>query len=231
MSKIMEFEAIKTERLYIKVAEQLRTLIDNDHFKVGDRFPAERVLAEKLGVSRPTIREAMIALEISGLVDIRTGSGIYVANKKNESFNGPVGKSIGFDEILEMRYILEPEICALAAARINDIQIQELKELIKTMEAVDITPEAFEIVDHQLHIAIAAASENAAMETSIQWLWKLRVESIFTHCIEEEISKQGLCIEEHKKIVLAITQRNPERARIAMKNHLDNATTTTEFDL
>ena len=106
-----------------------------------------------------------------------------------------------------------------------------IKDIIKEMEVADITPEAFEAADNKLHLAIAEASENEAIKESIKWLWKLRSESIFTNCIQDEIKKQGLCIDEHKKIVLAIAQKNPERARIAMKNHLDNATTTTDFDL
>lgn len=231
MSAIVQFEPIKTDRLYIKVAEQLRTLIDNGYFKVGDSFPAERALAEKLGVSRPTIREAMIALELSGLVEIRTGSGIYVTDKKKDNKSGHLESGVGLAEIIEMRYILEPEVCALAASRITDEQIQLLKDIIKEMEVVDISPEDFEKADCKLHLAIAQASENEAIKESIKWLWKLRSESIFTNCIQEEIKKQGVCIDEHKKIVSAIVQKNPERARIAMKNHLDNATTTTDFDL
>lgn len=227
----MQFETIKTDRLYIKVAEQLRTLIDNGYFKIGDKFPAERALAEKLGVSRPTIREAMISLELAGLIEIRTGSGIYVADNKHENDNENIEGGVGLAEILEMRYILEPEVCALAASRITDKNIQQLKTIIKEMEALDITPEDFEKLDCKLHLAIAEASGNEAIKESIKWLWKLRSESIFTNCIQEEIKKQGLCIDEHKKIVAAIVQKNPERARVAMKNHLDNATTTTDFDL
>ena len=85
MKGIDQFQVITTDRLYVKIAEQLRGLIEAGVYKPGDRFPAERALAEKLGVSRPTIREAMIALEISGIIEIRTGSGIYVSDKKNVS--------------------------------------------------------------------------------------------------------------------------------------------------
>lgn len=232
----MQFETIKveekhTQRLYIKVAEQLRSLIDNGYFKVGDRFPAGRALADKLGVSRATIREAMIALEISGFIEIRIGSGAYVTDKKSKNHSGLVGHGIGLFEVLEMRYILEPEICALTATRISDKQIQKLKDIIGEMEVADISAKSFEEADTKLHVAIAEFCENEAMKESIQWLWKIRSESVFSKCIQEEIKKQGLCIDEHKKIVFAIAQRNPERARIAMKNHLDNATTTTAFDL
>ncbi|WP_440877084.1 FadR/GntR family transcriptional regulator [Thalassotalea sp. PLHSN55] len=230
MKSADQFKVIKTDRLYIKVAEQLTTLIENGVFKVGDKFPAERALAEKLGVSRPTIREAMIALEISGLIEIRTGSGIYVTENKVKDDTALIGQSIGPFEVLEMRYILEPEICALAAARVNDQQVEQLKDIIKEMEAAT-DAQTFEDTDCKLHNAIAQMSQNSALQASIAWLWKLRNESVLKNLVLEAITKEGLCIEEHKKIVNAIAQKNPEKARLAMKNHLDNATTTIDFEL
>ena len=132
----MELQAVKTDRLYIKVAEQLSKLVKDGAIKPGERFPAERDLAERLGVSRPTIREAMIALELSGVIEIRTGSGIYVSKKKTkvETQIDSGDKGVGPFEILEIRYILEAEACALAAARITDEQIAQLKEALKEME-------------------------------------------------------------------------------------------------
>lgn len=230
MSDIEQFKVIKTDRLYIKVAEQLRTLIEHNVYKVGDKFPAERALAEKLGVSRPTIREAMIALELSGFIEIRTGSGIYVTNNTAKEEVAVISHGIGPFEILEMRYILEPEICALAATRISDEQIQNLAVIIKEMEAAK-TAQEFEDTDCKLHNAIAEASQNSAMQASINWLWNLRKESVLKNFVIEAIIKEGLCIEEHKRIVKAISQRNPEKARLAMKNHLDSATTTINFEL
>src|SRR5690606_34370983 len=79
--KIVELQAVKTDRLYVKVADQLTRLIVEGVFAVGGRLPSERDLADQLKVSRPTIREAMIALELSGIIEIRTGSGIYVRKK------------------------------------------------------------------------------------------------------------------------------------------------------
>ena len=227
----MQLEAIKTDRLYMKVAEQLRSLIENGFFKVGDRFPSEKELALKLEVSRPTIREAMIALEISGLVDIRSGVGTYVKDRKNKNQNSLVSQGIGPFEILEMRYFLEPEICALAALRIKEEGIEKLKNILKLMEDTSISAESFEKIDNDLHIAIAESCGNEAMEESIKWLWKLRTESIFVNCIQAEIKKQGLCIEEHRTIVSAIIQRQPDKARAAKQKHLENATTTTGFEL
>ena len=106
----MELQAVKAERLYLKVAEQLSRLITSGSIKPGERLPSERILADKLGVSRPTIREAMIALEISGVIEIRTGSGIYATQKQFQQSQPEIGdKGVGPFEILETRFIIESE--------------------------------------------------------------------------------------------------------------------------
>lgn len=226
MKSINQFQVITTDRLYIKIAEQLRGLIESGVYSPGDRFPAERMLAEKLGVSRPTIREAMIALEISGIIEIRTGSGIYVSNKVPESAPVLTDKGIGPFEILEMRYVLEPEVCALAAARITDEQITRLNRIIKDMEEEEKQPDSSEKADGEFHMLIAEACQNSAMYQSVKWLWELRNKSILSDSFLKVIRKEGVhpSIEDHKKIAQALAQRNPERALLAMKNHIDNAT-------
>ena len=95
----MELQTIKAERLYVKVAAQLSKLVSEGAILPGERLPSERELAEKLNVSRPTIREAMIALELSGIVEIRTGSGIYINEKK--PFIVSQDKGIGPFDILQ----------------------------------------------------------------------------------------------------------------------------------
>ncbi|WP_440877085.1 FadR/GntR family transcriptional regulator [Thalassotalea sp. PLHSN55] len=226
MNDIDNFQAITTDRLYIKIAEQLRGLIEKGVYKAGDRFPAERALAEKLGVSRPTIREAMIALELSGIIEIRTGSGIYVSNRANLSAPKLTDKGIGPFEILEMRYILESEICAIAATKITDEQVSRLYELIDEMEEEEKRPDASEQADGKFHLLIAEAAQNSALYESVKWLWDLRSKSVLSHSFFQTIRKEGIqpSIDDHKKIAFALEQRNPERASLAMKNHIENAT-------
>ena len=106
--------------LYRQVADQIRTLIENGEFAVGERLPGERELAEKLGVSRPTIREALIALEVEGLVHIRMGSGIYVTRQQREKpALAPAEDLEGPFELLRARSLIE---CAIAeeAAKVDD---------------------------------------------------------------------------------------------------------------
>ena len=115
----MKLQAIKASRLYVQVAQQLSALVNDGVIKAGERLPSERDLAEKLNVSRPTIREAMIALELSGIIEIRTGSGIFVTQKKPRLTIDDRG--IGPFEILEIRKILEAEACAVAVCRLGEL--------------------------------------------------------------------------------------------------------------
>ncbi len=220
----MEFKTIKTDRLYIKVAEQLTNLIEDGSLKPGDKFPAERYLAEKLGVSRPTIREAMIAMELAGNIEIRTGSGVYVSPQKPKLERAD--KGVGPFEILETRYILESEACALAAARITDEQIHRLKQVIGDMEEEQKHEDASEKADWEFHNIIAEASQNSAIASIVNWLWELRNNSELSTAFLERLRKKGVhpSIEDHRRIVAALESRNPEKARAAMREHIDNAT-------
>ncbi|MFT6268669.1 MAG: GntR family transcriptional repressor for pyruvate dehydrogenase complex [Alphaproteobacteria bacterium] len=221
----LELQTIKSDSLYIKVAEQLKKLINNESIKPGERFPLERELAEQLGVSRPTIRGAMIALELSGVIEIRTGSGIYVTHQQNRIGKPVTDKGVGPFEILEIRYIIEAEACALAAARITDEQLAKLRNAINEMEE-EKQSNASERADQKFHSIIAQACENSAISSVVDWLWKLRNESDLNSMFLERIREEGIhpSIQEHKNILAALEQRNPERVRTAMKMHLENAT-------
>lgn len=225
--KSLQLQIIKSERLYLKVAEQLNRLIEDGAILPGQRFPSERELAEKLGVSRPTIREAMIALELSGVIEIRTGSGIYVTIQTPKSEPELNDKGVGPFEILEIRYILESEACALAAARITDEQIIELRTVVKEMEEEEKQPDASEKADQKFHSIIAQACQNSAIASVVEWLWDLRNESELSSAFLQRIRKEGVhpSISEHRNILLALEQHNPEKARAAMKLHIENATT------
>lgn len=225
----MELQAIKSKRLYIKVAEQLTRLVRDGTIKPGERFPAERELAERLGVSRPTIREAMIAMELAGIIEIRTGSGIYVTKTKpaleiNELEAGDRG--VGPFEILEIRYMIEGEACALAAARITDEQIQQLKATLVEMEEEEKQADASEKADWKFHSIIAEACQNSAIYIVINWLWELRNQSELSLAYLERLRKEGVhpSINDHRRILDALEKRDPEKARVAMKMHIENAT-------
>ncbi len=111
---MVKLEPIDTqERLYVRVAKRIADLVLSGDVSPGDKLPSERDLAAMLKVSRPSIREAMVALEVSGLIEVRTGSGIYVADQKLQQPAVIADEGIGPFEILEMRLLIEPEVCAL----------------------------------------------------------------------------------------------------------------------
>src|SRR5437868_13875859 len=110
----MPLQTIAPRRLYRQIADQLRALIERGEFAVGSRLPPERDLAVQLGVSRPSVREALIALEIQGLVEVRVGAGIFVAQAERPP-TVPINEGQGPFELLRARWLIEGEIAALAA--------------------------------------------------------------------------------------------------------------------
>lgn len=224
--KSLQLEVVKNDRLYMKVAEQLRKLIENEVIKPGERFPSERELAEQLGVSRPTVREAMIALELTGVIEIRSGSGIYASISKPSKKLVLDDTGIGPFEILEIRLILEAEACALAAARISESDLELLRQALRDMEEEEKLPDASQKADQTFHEIIARSSQNSAIESVVGWLWTLRNESMLSTSFLERIRSEGIhpSISEHQAILSALENRDADAARDAMRRHLESAT-------
>ena len=224
----MQIQAIKVQRLYLQVAQQLQQLIAGGEFEVGARLPAERDLASQFGVSRPTIREAMIALEIAGLVEVRSGSGVYVSRQKANLGKLGDDQEPGPFEILEARRMIESEACALAAERISVAQLEELDALLTQMERTDQTAEDAEEVDHQFHCIIAEACGNSAIAATILWLWQLRNESEISTHFHSRVRQEGSrpIVEDHQMILQALRDRDGGKAREAMAGHLQRVIDT-----
>lgn len=224
--KSLQLEIIKNDRLYMKVADQLKKLIENDDIKPGERFPSERELADQLGVSRPTVREAMIALELSGVIEIRSGSGIYASKVRPSHQPIPDDIGIGPFEILEIRLIVESEACALAALRMSDSDLVALQKTLVEMEEEEKQPDASEKADQRFHEIIARSCQNSAIKSVIEWLWTLRNESILSTSFLQRIRKEGVhpSIAEHRAILNALISRDPDAARNAMRKHIESAT-------
>src|ERR1700730_9738812 len=133
----MPIQVIEPRRLYLQIADQLRSLIAAGEFPPGSRLPAERELAKRFGVSRPTLREALIALEVEGYVDVRPGSGIVVTTQKGTEPDG-YGEE-GPLEILRARILIEGEVAAEAAEIMKPQDIAALEQILVAMkgEAAD----------------------------------------------------------------------------------------------
>ncbi len=208
-----------TERLYVRVARRIADLVARGEVNPGDKLPSERDLAEMLQVSRPTVREAMIALEVSGLIEIRTGSGIYVLERHANPVLADGG--MGPFEILEMRMLLEPEAAALAAKRISDAQLEALGQVLADMQRSEMTPDV-EQHDRRFHTLIARATENGAIEATVDWLWQLRAGAQLNQAFHQRILEEGIypVLGQHTEIFEAIKARDSQNARQAMRRHL-----------
>lgn len=209
-------------RLYERVAEDLSRKIATGLYAVGQRLPSERDLAQSYAVSRPTIREAIIALELDGLVDVRLGSGVYVTARLPNG--GQAGEmDVGPFELLEARRAIEGEACALAAALISDEQLEELQGLVAEMQAENARDVVMsEDADRRFHMLIAAATRNSAMIAAVQTLWEARARSPQTKLLSVKAHAAGVTprIDEHAAILEALRARSPEHARRAMRDHL-----------
>jgi DNA-binding FadR family transcriptional regulator len=210
-------------RLYEQISHKLATAIADGKYDVGQRLPSERELAQSFGVSRPTVREAIIALELDGLVEVRLGSGVYVTHRQPPS--GSEGaKDIGPFELLEARRVIEGEAAALAALRIDDEQLAQLSALIAEMRDDNRQNEILmsEEADRRFHELIASSTQNSGIIAAVQMLWDARARSPQSHSMDDKGRARGLKppIDEHAAIVRALKKRDPEAARAAMHEHI-----------
>lgn len=211
----------QVKRLYQQVAEKLMVLIDEREFEVGTRLPAERKLAEQFGVSRPTIREAVIALELAGYVEVKTGSGVYVIEHNRDSPSASE-MDVGPFELTEARILFEGEAAALAATLISDERLDELETALEEIQVANREQPTSEPQDRRFHLLIAQATRNSAIVSVIDDLWELKLNSPLNERIFQRVRSKGYRprIEEHQAIVTALRQRDPQAARTAMRDHL-----------
>jgi GntR family transcriptional regulator, hexuronate regulon transcriptional repressor len=210
-------------KLYQKVANTIVASIKSGLYPPGERLPPERELAEKLDVSRPTIREALIALEIRGIVEARRGSGIYVIQAAATQPVAPDDDlDIGPFEVSEARRLFEGESAALAAAIITDEELAELEKLLAAIGA-NVDNELGERADRDFHIAIAEATQNTAIATVVETLWDMRYRSPLCKMMFDRARRAGSKprVDDHQIIFEALKARDPKAARAAMRAHLD----------
>lgn len=207
---------MKKRRRFWAVVEKLESLIDQGVYSVGSRLPAERELADAYDVSRPTIREAIIALEVRERVEVKTGSGVYVTS--TASRNQPT-KPISAFELTQARALVEAEAAALAAATIKESELSELKQTLEDMA----NPEQADEADQHFHEIISQATRNNAIVMSIQNLWNLRRNEPQIIAAYADVCSQGSeqRLKEHRAIYEAIAKKDSAAARKAMHNHFN----------
>jgi DNA-binding FadR family transcriptional regulator len=222
----MPIELVETRRLYRQIADQVTRLIESGDFPAGARLPAERELAEKLGVSRPSVREALIALEVEGVVEVRGGAGVFVHTRHppRDEPNGAAPPPGPFD-LIRARWIIESETAYLAASNATPEHLQRMKAALTEMQQARTHSPESTAADERFHLGIAEGSGNSALVMVVQQLWQQRTGPLYmqleSHFTGESIWSQALA--EHTEILGAIASRDPASARKAMRKHMKNA--------
>ena len=209
-------------RLYTRISRDIGRKIMEGQYAIGERLPPERVLAQTYGVSRPTVREAVIALEVDELVEVRMGSGVFVVSAVPKG-GKRVETDIGPFELLEARRAIEGETCALAAQRICDEDLQQLQDLLDVMATAGADDlETCENADYEFHLVIARASENSGLVTAIDMLWRARLRSPQYQLMILKAHAAGVVPRhgEHAAILEALRFRDMDMAKHAMRTHI-----------
>lgn len=221
----MPIQSIEPQRLYRQIAEQLRALIAQGEFAAGTRLPAERDLARQLGVSRPSVREALIALEVEGWVEVRTGSGVYVLERTRRSPEPVAPNEWGPLELIRARRVVEGETAAIAALQRKRAHLDAMDRAIATMRALADGGVMPLEGDRAFHLAIVGACGNAVLAETVQGFWDSRRGPIFTRLggYFETAKSWRSAIAEHEAIRDAIAARDAAAARAAMHEHMDRS--------
>ncbi|MBV2144431.1 FadR family transcriptional regulator [Falsochrobactrum sp. TDYN1] len=212
---------IETRRVYQQIADQIRKLIDGSSLAAGSRLPAERDLAQQLRISRPSLREALIALEIEGVIEIRSGSGIYVLPPADTVVNDQtLGESPV--ELMQARILIECGLMAQCAAKISEQALTKLESILEAMtREIEANRKPVEH-DKQFHIGLASAVGNSVLTSMVTKIFDERHSPISERMQRrtESPSTWRLAVEEHYAILTALRAKDPFAAQVAMHAHL-----------
>ncbi|HXY14970.1 MAG TPA: FadR/GntR family transcriptional regulator [Terriglobales bacterium] len=218
------FESIRRNKVYEEVARQLERLILTK-LHPGDKLPSERELAESLGVSRSSIRDAIRSLELVGLVEPRQGSGTVVREISAETLMNPLTSVLRHKielvtELIDFRKMLEPPLAARAATHASAEELEEMEEILHRQEAKFRIGELAVEEDSEFHYAIAMASGNSVVLKVLDFLMDLLRDTRERSLQTEGRPQKSLA--GHRKILAAIKKRDAEAAKAAMRHHIED---------
>jgi GntR family uxuAB operon transcriptional repressor len=210
-------------RSFETVARQIAAMVQA-HYEIGRRLPAERHLAKMFGVSRPTIREAILSLAMAGMLKVRSNSGAYVISR-HEAPEVQALEGFGPFENLQARQLIEPQISAIAAQLASDATVAQLAECLAMMRWEHSQGHEADRSDHRFHILLAEATGNGVLVSVTDSLWRGQSESriwqeIHTHMRMENY--RPIWLQDHEAIYEAVRTKNAKKASSAMVRHLSN---------
>lgn len=229
----MPIESVDNRRLYRLIAEQISRLIESGEYQPGSRLPPERTLAVQLSVSRPTVREALIALEVEGWVDIRGGTGVFVLERPEPAVEAPIVTPAittsalpppGPFEVLYARDLIEPDVAALAAKNATPEHIAAMAQALGDMVCCSASDPMNVEYDRRFHQYLADATGNGALAQTVQTLWSMRTDSLYLR-LQDHFHNEAIwqrAIMEHREILEAVKRGDPKAARAVMHKHLKN---------
>ncbi|HJT01690.1 MAG TPA: FadR/GntR family transcriptional regulator [Terriglobales bacterium] len=218
------YKTVRSSRLYEQIVKQIEESVLKGILKPGDQLPAERELAEQFGVSRTAVREAIKALSEKGLVESYSGRGTFITNGTSHAIRQSldlimkIGQAEGSSHLAEVRDILEPEIAALAASRAEEQHLESLREAVNVMDASKQDADAFIEADLDFHLALAEAAANPLILSLIDSIVGLLREQRMRIFQTEGGPERGQY--HHRRILKAVENRDPEKARQCMRAHL-----------
>lgn len=217
----MDFKTVKSVNLSDQVAQDIIMMVENGELKPGDKLPTETVLAEKLGISRGILREALMILQYKGYISRKPKDGTYIrelpeTNSINDSLINSF-KQATYKDLIEMREALEQKIVELAVKNATDKDIEEVEEFL---ESIDSNGEKNSMSDHDFHLRLAQLSKNILLTNFIDIYYDLICE-LGESSFKNNEKRKAEVLEEHKKIISAIKARNVEEAKKEILRHLN----------
>ncbi|NOX38982.1 MAG: FCD domain-containing protein [Alphaproteobacteria bacterium] len=229
----MPFQKIEAEKLSAQVVRQIEQLILRGILRPGERFPSERDLAARLGVSRPSLRDALNTLEQQDLLTTRPGAGVFVADFLGSAFAAPLMRLFAtHDEALFDYLTFRRDLEGLAAARAahlaSDTDLKTIATIFAKMERASRLgdPENEAKLDAEFHLSIIEASHNVVMLHMMRSMFQMLQAGVFYNrkiIFAQQTTRRAL-LAQHRDIHLALAARKPDLAQAAVNIHLDFVT-------
>jgi DNA-binding FadR family transcriptional regulator len=220
----MPIRTIDNPRLYRQIAAQLSELIASGELAEGSRLPSERDLAEQLGVSRPSVREALIALEVEGKVEVRVGAGIFVARARPVAVRDPLAEGQGPFDLLRARWLIEGECAAEAARNASADDLAIVRDAVHALGRHQGRQREADAADRAFHVGIARAAHNSTLASVVTDLWDQGRGAIWKR-MEDHFQTPALrsaVLRDHQAVLTALEARDSRSARKAMREHLEH---------
>lgn len=219
-------ELSESRRLYQQLAAELKRRLEAGVYPVGDKLPAERFIAEEMGVSRTVVREAIIMLEVEGYVEVRKGSGIHVIGNQQKKSVIPHSQlefaNFGPFELLQARQLIESNVAEFAATQVTRQDIVQLMDIQEQARNEDRFRDSE--WDMKFHVQIALATQNSALAAIVEKMWSHRLYNPYWLKLHEHIDQKSIesWCDDHDQILRALMRKDPAASKLAMWQHLEN---------